>query len=442
MRFLMYSQKVRRPHAFLPCAVLALTWILALDAAWAGPSQHKFMGAASCSASNCHGAASPRDSSNVLQNEYTTWSKHDRHAQAWLSLTGDSAKTIAKHLGLSSPEKEPWCLRCHSTYVESESLRHSQFRTEDGVSCESCHGAAEGYLKEHYQARTTHSQNLNLGLRDIVPLSNRANLCLSCHYGSNEAVVNHRLIGAGHPRLSFELDTFSMLQPKHWVVDSDYEARKAVYSSARAWLVGQVSIAQTALKALQSPKWSRAGAFPELSLLSCYSCHHSLSQKQWKSRDYEGRPGQLRLNTSSLFVVKESLEALHSPLASPVEAGLKNLHESFYETGAPGDVGALEKSLTQSRDYFESTALDSASLHALLRSTVKAGAQSAQLQYESAEQIAMALSSILAELSPANGMYSVELKAVYASLASPEEFVAENFTKACQQFEKTLQSKK
>ena len=53
----------------------------------------------------------------------------------------------------------------------------------------------------------------------------RARLCLSCHFGDPLRFANHRIMGAGHPRMSFELDTFTALQPAHFKVDADYRKR-------------------------------------------------------------------------------------------------------------------------------------------------------------------------------------------------------------------------
>lgn len=250
----------------------------------------QYVGPGSCSASNCHGSNKPLKSSNVLQNEYTTWSKHDLHSRAYLNLLNKDSKKIASNLGIADASKEPLCLKCHSTYVV-ESEHGERFKLEDGVSCESCHGAASDWLKSHTTAGTTHADNLRNGMRDLVDLGGRATLCLSCHYGTDDKTVNHRLYGAGHPRLSFELDTFGVLQPKHWVVDSDYEKRKGPYVPLQAWLTGQLYHAQATLSALASPTRSQNGLYPELSLFDCFSCHHSLTEDQWKKRSYGGRPG-------------------------------------------------------------------------------------------------------------------------------------------------------
>ena len=164
-------------HLFTISASMALFTSFAV----ALPSDPVFMGPGSCSSSNCHGDIKPRNSSNVLQNEYTTWSKHDRHSKAYLTLLNQDSKTIASNLGITDASKAPLCLSCHATYVEEASQKGERFRLEDGVACESCHGAANGWLKTHAEIGSTHADNVKNGLTDLVPLDARASLCLSCH---------------------------------------------------------------------------------------------------------------------------------------------------------------------------------------------------------------------------------------------------------------------
>lgn len=408
-----------------------LLTLLQTGSALATPEKPAYMGTASCASSNCHGSNTPRNTSSVLQNEYVTWSKRDKHSQAWVNLTTAAAKKMAAHLGIKSPEQEPWCLRCHSTYVEGTSRLKPEFKIEDGVGCESCHGAAEGYINEHAAAENSHSKNVGLGLNDLVPLTNRAELCVGCHIGSEQSSVTHRLIGSGHPRLSFELDTFSMLQPKHWMVDEDYTKRKAVYNSARAWLVGQVAVAQATVQAFASPQRSTNGRLPEFSLLACYSCHHSLGQEQWKVREYAGHPGELRLNTSALFIVKQALQVTDSALASTLEHQISDLHSAFREGTLNQVAPAIESTIRAAKESFLQHPLSKDDIRQLLKAITRTGATAPQLQYEFAEQVAMAISSLLAELTADGKLYKNEVDQLYKSLRSAADFRAEEFTKAC-----------
>jgi hypothetical protein len=79
-------------------------------------------------------------------------------------------------------------------------------------------------------------------------------------------------MGAGHPRLSFELDTFVALQPAHHQVDADYRKRKPAHDHAQIWAYGQLAALRSQLSMLQSPR-ATGSVFPELALFSCHSCH-------------------------------------------------------------------------------------------------------------------------------------------------------------------------
>jgi hypothetical protein len=396
-----------------------------------------YMGTGSCSSSNCHGAGSPRSGNNVMQNEYTTWFKHDKHAQAWIVLTNDDSKKIVKNLGLGAAEKEPWCLGCHATYVPDQARRSSNYTIEDGVSCESCHGPGENYLGPHTASDATHQSNLEHGMWDVVGDSKRAQLCLSCHFGNEDKYVNHRLIGAGHPRLSFELDTFSYRQPKHWDLDQDYQTRKGSYNSGRAWLIGQIERSLSTLDLLTSPKLSKEGVFPELTVFYCFACHHSLTEDQWKVRDYAGQPGTLRPNLSSLLMVSEGLAVISPSDATALRSQIDGIHQGM-RVGQLDSVASARKTLTKASEVARNEAYDATTLKKLLRQVLNYAASSPHLQYEVAEQVAMAASSFIGELSPDSALYQTEMTALFESLRNSEEFRAEEFTAAATKFVKSL----
>lgn len=392
--------------------------------------EHRYVGVASCSSSNCHGSVSPLQGSNVLQNEYTSWQEHDLHSKAYLNLTGPEAKRIGQHLGLDAPEREKLCLDCHATNAPAE-LRDTKFQLEDGVGCESCHGAGSGYLQSHAGRGQTHAQNVEAGLKDIVAPSKRAELCVTCHLGNEEKAVTHRLIGAGHPRLSFEVDTFSMIEPKHWVVDEDYRQRKGDYISAKAWLTGQIENAKTSLALLTSNKRNHDGIWPELTLMHCYTCHHSLTEKQWKSREYGGRPGELRLNTSSLTMVREALQVINPTLASSVDQELTALHAGYKEGKGMSHAAALQQLMGKAMAAAEAVQFGDRELREVMHRIASYGAATQHPQYEVAEQIAMAIQSIASTISADGSFKKAEIDKIYANLKDPEAFVPDGFTAAC-----------
>lgn len=73
--------------------------------------------------------------------------KGSKHSQAFQALLSDKAIAIGKEKGLKDvPSKSPECLKCHVTGNDVDaSLIGKKFKVEDGVQCETCHGAGADY---------------------------------------------------------------------------------------------------------------------------------------------------------------------------------------------------------------------------------------------------------------------------------------------------------
>ena len=413
---------------------LTLVVLLTTSIAQASP-QHT--GAASCASSNCHGSVSPRVNSNIQGNEYTTWFKFSAHAQAWKVLTTEDSKKIAKHLGIEKPEEDKLCLTCHTTYIPEE-LQGVKYRVEDGVSCEACHGAAENYLRSHTSRTSTHEENVANGLIDLNSMEERTKLCLSCHHGNDDQTVNHRLIGAGHPRLTFELDTFGMIQPKHWKNDADYKERKINYSPAQAWIVGQTTRAVEMLKAMQSPVRSKQGKLPELSLFTCYSCHHNLKDDRWKYQSYDGHPGIMQLNLSSLTMVEIALKIFGYKDADKFSTLKNELNISLYHGEDEQKVQALKDMLTGSVSSFLKQTKPKEKWEATLKALVKFSIENTPRSFETAEQLIMGAAAILAELDRDGADSQKHIDALYESLNDEELYNPKKFKIAAKKFLKFI----
>lgn len=431
----LFSLSSVKSFALYSIVLLAANPLFTPDSLFAENGKH--MGVASCASSNCHGATSPRRG-DILQNEFTTWFKHGRHSKGWTVLLQEDAQKIGDHLGINKPEEDARCLTCHATDVPEKDLRGDKYTVEDGVGCETCHGAASGWIQSHTKNGATHSDNVKRGMKDLTVLSERTRLCLSCYIGDDEKIMNHELIGAGHPRLSFELDTFSMIQPRHWNVDEDYKTRKGGYISAKAWLMGQVILASERMAALASETRSKNGEMPELSIFTCYSCHHSLTEDQWKARRYGGRPGQLLLNLSSLRTAIRALKAIRPSVSKELHTLMEPLPELYREGNGRSQVlrikGVLDTKATQIVEELE---YSDANLMKLLRE-MSAFATEPYFQYEEAEQILMGISSVLATSKNLNERYKGGLDELYKALDNPEAFKAEKFTAAAQKFQNSL----
>jgi hypothetical protein len=265
----------------------------------------KHLGVVTCANSLCHGSVSPWKDSHVLQTEYVTWSRVDKHhTRALPVLREERSQRIARNLGLREPAHEAKiCLDCHAHNVPPQ--QHGErFKPGDGVSCEACHGPAEGWIQAHVAPGATHADNVKRGLYPTSDPLALARLCLSCHLGNKDKFVTHRMMGAGHPRMSFELDTFAQTQPPHFVADADWQRRKGAFDPVRLWAIGQAVAAIETLDLLLDPRRSRDGLFPELVIFDCHACHHPMSDLRWTPRTHPS-PGRIRLNDSAFLMLRQ-----------------------------------------------------------------------------------------------------------------------------------------
>ena len=204
-------------------ASLAFGIFFAASAVHGGETPAKFLGANSCASSSCHGGGGQN------QNQFLVWSLKDFHSQRpTATLTTARSKQIADALQIKDPSADSRCTTCHAPLHEvPENLRGENFKVSEGVSCESCHGAAENWLRAHTRKDYTRADRTAAGMRDLQNLYVRANTCVACHQN-----VDADILKAGHPELIFELDGQSVAEPKHWQEATNW-------NGAQAWFIGQ-----------------------------------------------------------------------------------------------------------------------------------------------------------------------------------------------------------
>lgn len=409
----------------LACALAAATWPAAAQV----PADH--LGVASCASGVCHGSAKPLQATTVLQNEYVTWSHFDPHSDAYRTLRSERSAVIARRFGIGAPEREPLCLACHAENVKPAS-RGPRFQLDDGVGCEVCHGASRDWIASHDdRPATTHADSVARGLVALERADTRARSCAVCHVGSADRLASHALMAAGHPRLVFELDTYSELWRtsggrEHFRRDKDYLERKNPSGSVEIWLAGLIESARRTLELTQDERLSQ-GVLPEFALFNCYSCHRSMRLRRF--RDLPGvAPGSLRVNDSSLVMLAAALDALDAPRAARLRESTAALHRAVAR-GMPAlreasavilsELPALQRDLGE-RSY---GALER---HALLRSVLAAAERGEYPDYAAAEQAAMAVTMLLAESGLAVSS-DPEVEALFADLRDDERYDVERF---------------
>lgn len=284
----------------------------------------------------------------VLLSEGTTWRQEDPHSNAFKVLERPLGQQMDKILrATKKPEykdgvtKAAQCLTCHAIDVTPKApLAQKQFDTDDGVTCNACHGIRKGWQTDHYDEGkvngkkampwrvTAPEEKMKAGLRNLRDPVVRADLCASCHVGSADhgRVVTHEMYAAGHPPLPpFELGTFMECQPKHWgypinpeltffrtkeftdytgkaFVDAHPNWRWDLYRfhdkdaevyMARQVVAGAIASLRAEMTMIAADA-KRAGEQHDLidyARFDCYACHHDLkSPSDRQARGYDGNP--------------------------------------------------------------------------------------------------------------------------------------------------------
>jgi hypothetical protein len=400
---------------------------------------HKHLGVASCASSVCHGATQAFKESNVMQNEFALWQEFDPHAtKAWQALTGAEGQAIARKLGLGDATTAKVCLDCHADNVP-DGKRGEKFQIADGVGCEACHGGSELWISSHAEKSATHADNLAKGLYPTEDPVKRAELCLSCHMGTPDRMITHRIMGAGHPRLAFELDTFTWLNP-HYQIDADYIARKGDWNGVRDWAVGQGVAAANLLDVLLDERAGFQGIFPELVLFDCHACHKPMTAGKWAPRQGTGLgPGAVRLNDSNLVMFRLVLSVVDKAASERLLAQTRALHQATLRDRAAtlSSARALRDTIRAELPKVGGFDFGDGSLSPILASVLGDAERGEFRDFAAAEQAAMAVQSVVVAFKNAGALDEARSKtlqtrvdALYATVDREDAYAMGPFVAA------------
>ena len=399
------------PGALLTlCALLLLIAVLfpVLSPVRAsGNSKTTHLGVASCAGSTCHGRLEA-DGVVVRQDEVLRWqepsSPAGKHSQAYSALLGKRSGQIARNLGIGKASSAPMCLGCHADPAAS---RGNTFQLADGVGCESCHGGASNWIASHYAVGASHANNV---ARGMIPLENpkvRAGVCLDCHFGSSAQgqFVNHRIMAAGHPRISFELDLFSSLQ-QHHDEDADYAARKRRSDNVQLWAVGQALALKRSLDLYTSANRGTEGVFPEFYFFDCHSCHRRIYDQADAVKtgvSNPGRPipeGMPPYNDENMIMLSAAARVTAPASAGQFEKASRDFHAALAVDRNSAITAARRLSVAADNlaDNFASGSFGSSQAFAII-DTIATDAIAARLtDYEGSVQAVMAVDTLLSAL--------------------------------------------
>lgn len=124
---------MRKSTTWTTVVIFALVYMVA---AVAVAGEREFVGATKCK--TCHNSAKKGKM-------YDIWLE-SAHSKAYEVLASEKAKDIAKYKDIEDPQKSDDCLKCHVTgHGAAAELLGDKYSAEEGVTCESCHGAGGDY---------------------------------------------------------------------------------------------------------------------------------------------------------------------------------------------------------------------------------------------------------------------------------------------------------
>lgn len=148
---------------------LVLVAVLVALAGAASAQDAKFVGNAKCKM--CHNKADKKI--------WDSW-KAQKHAKALETLKTDAAKEAAKKAGVTGdPSTAPECLQCHVTSYDAakKAPAAAEIKLEDGVQCESCHGAASLHTEDGKKKMTDKTIDMSKHIAKDV----KEEACKKCH---------------------------------------------------------------------------------------------------------------------------------------------------------------------------------------------------------------------------------------------------------------------
>lgn len=304
------------------------------------------LGSSGCNARGCHGgpefqADGQRHELN-WRNAATFWQRHDPHSRAYLTLKSErSAAIVAKLAGAGNTPvpayEDARCLACHVTpalaLAPPENAAAQRLFLE-GVACDACHTSPGRSTQDWYSAHVkgwNSPDGLPLALAEqgmhwLGTAVDRSAVCVGCHVGAPAdpakgiplREVNHDLIAAGHPRLSFEYTSYLAALPPHWTEKSRLpdgtHRHQEPESQSHAWLVGQLQQSVAQLR-LMEDQCRRPDSWPELAAFDCFACHHDLSAGADSSTDWRHRRATNRKRTAGSLPVRYPHESLSTLFA-------------------------------------------------------------------------------------------------------------------------------
>lgn len=183
------------------------------------------------------------------------------HATGFAADKEAEAKELAVLMGFKKHNQaDSTCATCHYTVGANRSKTKQKIsRKEPGVSCESCHGPGEEYIKDHQEMEKLEEGSAEMkalkvkleGMGMIRPehTYKLAKNCISCHLVTEQDLVNKGKHSTGS---DFELVAWSQGEVRHNFDPADPDEKNQIADKPHQrmlYLVGQAVQLELALRA-------------------------------------------------------------------------------------------------------------------------------------------------------------------------------------------------
>jgi hypothetical protein len=211
----------------------------------------------------------PNACSECHKQEAAAW-KASHHFKTFREMPRrKEANDIAERMGVQRIRSESLCLNCHYTVQQKE----ARSQAIAGISCESCHGAGEDWIKVHSQfsgktekTETKAEAEARMKLAESKGMIRPSALyllaknCYGCHVVPQESLVNK----GGHPAGSpFELVSWSQGEVRHntWHSKGKENVPASAARKRMLYLVGLGVELETGLRAISRATVRKTYAF-------------------------------------------------------------------------------------------------------------------------------------------------------------------------------------
>ncbi len=376
--------------------------------------------------------------------ESVTFHEKDKHEWAFRALSGPRGQEMSRALKADVREMAA-CLACHATTAPAGGDVRLYDRERDGVTCVSCHGAAEEWVARHqfgstsWARLTRREKEATFGMIDLWDPVRRAETCTSCHVGSREEgkVVTHEMYAAGHPPLpSIEVSSFGEAEPRHWQTLREKSPKRLerlglagsshdLEQTRQVVIGGLVGLRASMRLMADAPGAATASTSTrDFARFDCTACHHELRRVDdtvpWRQvRRVGSIPGRPTTPDWPLVLARLGVEGRQSEL----DGRLLKLRDGlgrrpFGDDSTPAAARAVADWADAAIRDFSASPIDEARALGLLDRLARM-AIDAPPDYDSARQIAWAFRAIYSEVVPEKrrpAEIESELKALAAEL--------------------------